>query len=41
MSEIFFLGRNLIAYFFPFEISVQDIFSEITHNFPKSQMVGP
>ena len=32
---------DLFACFFPLEISLQDIFSEITHNPLKSQMVGP
>ena len=46
MSDIFFSAgyfspRNLFACFFPLEISLQDIFSEITHNPLKSQMVGP
>ena len=36
----FFFSRNLFAYFFPLEISLQDIFSQITHNPLKSQMVG-
>ena len=27
-----FLTRNLFACFYPLEISLQDIFSEITHN---------
>ena len=46
MSDIFFSAgyfspRNLFACFFPLEISLQDIFSEITYNLLKSQMVGP
>ena len=46
MSDIFFSAgnfspRNLFACFLPLEISLQDIFSDITHNPPKSQMVGP
>ena len=47
MSDIFFTAgylfpRNyLFACFFPLEIRLQDIFSEITHNPLKSQMVGP
>ena len=41
MSDIFFSAgylfpRNLCACFFPLEISLQDIFSEIIHNPPKS-----
>ena len=46
MSDIFFSAgyfspRNLFACFFLLEISLQDVFSEITHNPLKSQMVGP
>ena len=46
MNDIFFGAgyfspRNLFACFFPLEISLQDVFSEITHNPLKSQMVGP
>ena len=46
MSDVFFsvqdiFPRNLFACFFPLETSLQDIFSEITHNSLKSQMVGP
>ena len=46
MCDIFFSAgyfspRNLFACIFPLVISLQDIFSEITHNPPKSQMVGP
>ena len=46
MSDIFFSARyfsprNLFACFFPLEISLPDIFFEITHNPLKSQMVGP
>ena len=46
MSDIFFSAgyfspRNLFACFLPLEISLQDIFSDITHNPSKSQMVGP
>ena len=37
----YFFPRNLFACFFTLEISLQDIFSEITHNPLKSQMVGP
>ena len=36
MSDIFFqylFPRNLCACFFPLEISLQDIFSEIIHNY--------
>ena len=45
-SDIFFSAgcfspKNLFACFFPLEISLQDIFSEITHYPLKSQMVGP
>ena len=40
-SAGYFSPRNLFACFFPLEISLQDIFSEITHNPLKSQMVGP
>ena len=41
MSDIIFCAgylfpRNLYACFFPLEISLQDIFSEITHNTLKS-----
>ena len=32
---------DLFACFFPVEISLQDIFSELNHNPLKSQMVGP
>ena len=46
MSDIFFSAeyftpRNLLVCFFPLEISLQDIFSDITHNLLKSQMFGP
>ena len=41
VSAGYFSPRNLFACFFPLEISLQDIFSEITHNPLKSQMVGP
>ena len=47
MSDIFFFGAGYffpgiyLRAFFPLEISLQDIFSEITHNPLKSQMVGP
>ena len=37
----YFSPRNLFACFFPLEISLQDTFSEITHNPLKSQMVSP
>ena len=40
-SAGYFSPRNLFACFFPLEISLQDIFSEITHNPLKSQVVGP
>ena len=44
MSDIFSVRdifSHLFACFFTLEISLQDIFSEITHNPVKSQMVGP
>ena len=46
MSDIFFSARyffprNLFASYFPPENSLLDIFSEITHNPLKSQMVNP
>ena len=46
MSDIFFSAeyftpRNLLVCFFPLEMSLQDIFSEITHNLLKSQMFAP
>ena len=46
MSEMFsaqdiFLPGIYLHAVFPLEISLQDIFSEITHNPLKSQMVGP
>ena len=37
----YFFRRNLFTCLFPLEISLQDIFSEITHNPLKTQMVGP
>ena len=37
----YFSPVNLFACVFPLEISLQDIFPEITHNPLKSQMVGP
>ena len=45
MSDIIFCAgylfpRNLYACFFPLEISLQDIFSEITHNTLKSTKNG-
>ena len=36
-----FFSQKFICMLFPLEISLQDIFSEITHNPLKSQMVGP
>ena len=46
MSDIFFSAgyfspRNLFACFFPLEISLQDIFSEITHNLSKVKWSAP
>ena len=40
VQDTFFPGI-FFACFFPVEISLQGIFSEITHNPLKSQMVGP
>ena len=39
-SAGYFSPRNLSASFFPLEISLHDIFSKITHNPLKSQIVG-
>ena len=46
MSDIFFSGGYYFSQLhscklFPLEISLQEFFSEITHNPLKSQMVGP
>ena len=36
-----FLSQELSASFFPLEVRLHEIFSKITHNLLKSQMVGP
>ena len=40
-SRNFFWPGTSLQEFFPLEISLQDIFSEITHTPLKSQMFGP
>ena len=41
VSAAYFYSWNLFALFFPVEISLHDIFFEITHNPLKIQMIGP
>ena len=41
VQDIYFQGIIYLHAFFPVEISLQVIFSEINHNPLKSQMVGP